>query len=215
MFARSRAAVIPNPVRDMSAHGGRATPEQRILAVGRLTAQKGFDVLLRAFARLAREHPRCLLTIAGEGPDLRALKAQAAGLGIADRVEFPGWIAEPGVLLERTAVFVMSSRYEGFPNALLEAMACGVPVVSTRWRGAEEMVTDGVDGLLVAVDSEIELADAIERVLKDGETRERLGRAGRTVAERYRLATIIEQWDAVLAGPARVMGSACSQKFYS
>lgn len=200
MRGRRLIEAIPNPVRPMNGYA-LALPQEmkRIVSVGRLAPQKGHDVLLRAFAAVAREHPGWTLTIVGEGPERQALAELAIELGIAERVDLMGSVPEPGEVLVTSDFFVMASRYEGFPNALLEAMACGLPVISTDSVGAQEIVTDGHDGLLTPVEDEAALAQAMRRLIEDPELRQRLGRNGAEVSERYSLDRIVERWDAALA----------------
>jgi glycosyltransferase involved in cell wall biosynthesis len=204
MRGRRHIEAIPNPVRPMNGYA-RALPgdTKSIVSVGRLAPQKGHDVLLRAFAAVAREHPGWTLTIVGEGPERPALQALASALGIADRVRFTGTLPEPGEVLVKADFFVMASRYEGFPNALLEAMACGLPVISTSSVGAQEIVTDGHDGLLTPIDDEAALADAMRRLIEDPQLRERLGRNGAEVSERYSLERIVERWDTAISAASR------------
>ena len=202
MLGNRRVRVISNPVRDMrefTGNGERLRPHT-IIAIGRLAHQKGFDLLLRAFACIAEAAPSWKLVILGEGEERAALDKLARSLGIADRVELPGWHREPGEVLKTAGLFVMSSRYEGFPNALVEAMACGTPVISTMWAGAKEIITDGIDGLLAPNDCE-HLAATMRRAIDDVDLRNRLGRNARAVTERYRLSSVIKQWDTVLAPP--------------
>jgi len=143
-------------------------PEDRLVAVGRLTKQKGFDVLLGAFARMAACDRQ--LVILGEGPERPALEALASELGIAKRVLMPGHVGNVPAVLARSSVFVLSSRYEGLPNALLEALACGCHVVSTDCpTGPSEILRQPADGELVPVEDEGAMAAAIERAfLKAG-----------------------------------------------
>ena len=204
---RRHIEAIPNPVRPMNGYG-RALPgdTKRIVSVGRLAAQKGHDVLLRAFAEVAREHPEWTLTIVGEGPQRQALLRLAAELGIAERVHFTGEVPEPGEMLATSDFFVMASRYEGFPNALLEAMACGLPVISTTSVGAQEIVTDGHDGLLTPIEDETALAQAMRRLIEDPQLRARLGRNGAAVSERYSLDGIMQRWDAALDAAVATRG---------
>lgn len=208
-----RAHVIPNPVRDMARFATPRVPPPApvIVAVGRLVPAKGYDVLLKAFAEIAGEFPQAQLVIVGEGPERAALQALAAALGIADRVALPGWSPEPGAVLASATMFALSSHYEGFPNALVEAMACGLPVISAACRGALEIVTDERDGLLAPVSSVPGLAKAMRRLLSDERLRDRLGSNAREVAARYGIEPVIAQWDALLAPGAPELPSAARQ----
>lgn len=195
-----RAHVIANPVRDMRrfARLHRQQSDHFALAVGRLDRAKGFDMLLAAFARIAAEFPNWRLVILGEGPERRSLSALAQRLGIAERISMPGQVAEPGDFMSAASLFVMTSRYEGFPNALLEAMACGLATLSSACRGPAEIVNPEVDGVLVPVDEEIELAAAMARLMRDSSLREALGRSAQSVRERYALAEIASRWETLL-----------------
>ena len=136
-----------------------------ILAAGRLFVQKDFPTLLRAFARLANQKMR--LVIAGEGGERLALENLASELGIAGRVDFPGWVANPFALMSRARLFVLSSRYEGLSNVLIEALACGCPVVSTDCpHGSREILENGKWGALVPVGDDAALAAAMEDALR-------------------------------------------------
>jgi glycosyltransferase involved in cell wall biosynthesis len=136
-----------------------------LIGVGRLTRQKDFPTLLRAFARVRRDRAARLL-ILGEGRDRQALLDQARELGVAGDVGFPGFQTNPYAWLARARVFVLSSAWEGSPNALTEAMALGVPVVSTDCRsGPREVLDGGRLGPLVPVGDEEALAAAIVEAL--------------------------------------------------
>jgi glycosyltransferase involved in cell wall biosynthesis len=153
-----------------------------VVAAGRLVAQKGFDTLLRAFRRLRDARPARLVVL-GEGPLRGELSALRDRLGLGDDVDFPGFVTNPYAVFARSACFALSSRFEGFGNVLVEAMACGTPVVTTRCpSGPPEIVTDGVDGLLVPVDDDAALAAAVGRVLADPAVAGALSRAGRVRA---------------------------------
>ncbi|HEX2826100.1 MAG TPA: glycosyltransferase [Burkholderiales bacterium] len=200
---RRRAAhAIPNPLRTLKgcARAGGAR-EPVIAALGRLWLEKGHDVLIRAFAAVAPDYPEWRLTIVGEGPEREALTALAASLGVADRVALPGWMDVPEEVLACAGVFVMSSRYEGFPNALLEAMGAGLPVISTACGGTEEMIEEGRNGYVVPIDDVTALAAALRRLLGDPALRERLAADARTAAQRYSPHRVVPMWDAVLREP--------------
>lgn len=138
-----------------------------ILAAGRLTEQKDYPTLLRAFARLRRERP-CRLIVLGEGSEREALLKLASALGIADDVDFPGFQENPFALMAACDIYVMSSAWEGLPGTLLEAMACGARVVSTDCRtGPAEILEDGKWGRLVPVGNAEALAEAMGAALID------------------------------------------------
>ena len=138
-----------------------------VLAAGRLSSEKDYPTLLRAFAEVARSRA-ARLVILGQGPERESLLELAAGLGIEDRFDLPGFDVNPFRYMARASAFVLSSRYEGFPNVLAQAMACGTPVVSTDCRsGPGEMLEGGRWGRLAPVGDWRALARAIEATLDD------------------------------------------------
>jgi glycosyltransferase involved in cell wall biosynthesis len=146
-----------------------------IICVGRLSPEKGQTGLLRAFARLRAKHPVAVLRLVGDGPDRDALERLASELGVDDAVTFAGRLPEQETLAEiaRADMLVLPSFMEGLPIVLMEAMALGVPVISSRVAGIPELVSDGKTGLLFAPSDWDELAQCIERLLSDqllGET---------------------------------------------
>jgi len=140
-------------------------PPPVVLAAGRLTAQKDFPTLLRAFARLVPERDLRLM-ILGEGPDRAALEAEIEALGLGDRVALLGFQANPFSYMARARLFVLSSAWEGLPGVLIQAMACGTPVVSTDCpSGPREVLEGGRLGPLVPVGDAEALARAIMQTL--------------------------------------------------
>jgi glycosyltransferase involved in cell wall biosynthesis len=138
-----------------------------LLAAGRLTAQKDYPTLLRAFARL-RRHRVLRLVILGDGPDRKTLESMANELGVANDVCLPGFVTNPFNWMRKSAVFVLSSRWEGLPGVLIQAMACGTPVVSTNCpSGPSEVLENGRWGRLVRVGDDEGLANAISGTLDD------------------------------------------------
>jgi glycosyltransferase involved in cell wall biosynthesis len=137
-----------------------------LVAVGRLAHQKGFDLLLPAFARFLLEYPRATLTIFGEGPDRAVLEQQTQALGITHAVAMPGQSDRILADIAAADIFVSSSRYEGFSNALLEAMALGRAIVATNCEGAtKDLVIDGQTGILVARIDASALTDGLLRAM--------------------------------------------------
>ncbi|HYZ48169.1 MAG TPA: glycosyltransferase family 4 protein, partial [Sphingomonas sp.] len=203
---RHKAVVIPNPIATRPSCA-RPAESRVIAAVGRLCAQKGFDLLLPAFARAAADHPEWQLVIWGEGPDRAALAAQIQSLGLDGRVEMPGLSRDPGGWVEGTGLFVLSSRYEGFPNALGEAMQAGLPVIAFDCDfGPAGMLSHEVDGLLVPAENIEALAAALERLMLDPALRSRLGMAARGSSARFDPLRIIEQWSKTIGSIPAIGG---------
>jgi glycosyltransferase involved in cell wall biosynthesis len=160
-----------------------------IVAAGRLADAKNYPLMLEAFAVLRRTVPARLF-ILGEGERAGAMREQIAGLGLEDSVVLCGFQRNPWKYIARADVFALSSRYEGFGNVLVEAMACGVPVVATSSPGTREIVTDGEDGLLVERHEPAQLAGALERVLIDDALRQRMSERSKHTALRFALPTV-------------------------
>jgi GalNAc-alpha-(1->4)-GalNAc-alpha-(1->3)-diNAcBac-PP-undecaprenol alpha-1,4-N-acetyl-D-galactosaminyltransferase len=174
---------------------------RQIVGMGRLAPQKGFDLLIDAFARIAEQFPQWSLTILGEGPQRPALEQLVVLRRLQDRIRLPGWEPEPITVLRQSELFVLSSRFEGFPNALLEAMAAGLAVISFDCpSGPAEIIHDGIDGILVPPENVTALASAIERVLADEPLRRRLAIEAVRVVDRFSVDRYYTRWDAVLQG---------------
>lgn len=170
--------------------------EPVVLAAGRMSAEKDYPTLLRAFAEVARSRP-ARLVILGQGPERESLLELAARLGIGDRLDLPGFDVNPFRYMARASVFVLSSRFEGFPNVLAQAMACGAPVVSTDCRsGPSEMLEDGKWGRLAPVGDWRAMAGAIEATLDDPMPAEAL----RARASVYSVEASVEGYLRVVSG---------------
>lgn len=173
-------------------------PEAPVVAtVGNMTAKKDHASLLTAFAQVHAERPDAKLLIVGIGPLEAELKAQAASLGLADAVVFTGMRDDVFELLPGFDLFVLSSRFEGLPIALLEAMASGVAPVTTRVGGIPEVITDGVDGLLVDPGDPGALAAAMGKLLADDAARAAVAAAARRRAGDFDLRRAVRQIESV------------------
>lgn len=198
---KSRLHVIPNPVAAPAAtpqDKGSAPQHPTVIAMGRLTAQKGFDLLIEAFARCAPDFPDWDLLILGEGEERKKLEHQARELGVSARVHLPGRVPHPEEHLAKAELFVLSSRYEGFPNALVEAMSCGLAAISTDCpTGPAEIIRPGVDGLLVPAESPEALEKAMRNLMSDPAERRRLAERAPEVITRFGVARVMEMWNNV------------------
>lgn len=195
------ATVLPNALRVLPAPA--AAREDWIVSAGRLEPVKGYDVVLAAFALVAAELHGWRLVIAGEGRLRAELQSQAVALGIADRIDWLGHRDNVERVLERASVVALASRYEGFPNVLLEALGMGAAVVATDCRsGPAEMIDHDVNGLLVPVDDVDAMAAGMRRLAADPGLRERFGVRARSVRDTYAAPVVMLRWLAVLTAAA-------------
>jgi glycosyltransferase involved in cell wall biosynthesis len=172
-----------------------------IAAVGRLSAEKGFDLLIRAVHRLLQSGHDLEVRIAGDGDSGPELQSLAAELGVADRVRLLGYLSDPRQLYEAADVFALSSLREGLPNVVLEAMALEVPVVAARIAGVPRLICDGETGVLVEPGSVDELAAGLARVLNAPGARARLAAAGRRMmVDHYSFSARMQKVRAVYDG---------------
>ena len=203
----SQVRVVGNPV-DVAAVTAAATeslaPEDEarwvrpvIVAAGRLADAKNYPLLIEALARLRVTIPARVFVL-GQGDRGDALRQLAQECGVDEAIVWCGFQANPWKFMARADVFALTSRYEGFGNVLIEAMACGTPVVATRSPGTDDIIQDGVDGLLVADHTPAAMAEALRRVITDGARREALSVAARRSANRFTPPAIAGRYDAVL-----------------
>ncbi len=186
----------------------RAGEPPVVLGVGKLRPQKGFDVLIAAFARARAKRP-LRLVILGQGPERARLLQQAKRLGVADDVALPGFVGNPFAWMARCGVFVLSSRFEGLPGVLIQALACGCPVVSTDCpSGPSEILGPGAVAPLVPVEDAAALADAVSGAL-DAPTSDREKRVAR--ASDYRVERVAPRYLDALLAPATSSRNATSR----
>jgi len=170
-----------------------------IISVGRLSKEKRFDILLRAFALVKREKENVRLVILGKGKMQKELETLASRLDIDKCVDFVGFQSNPFAWVSKADMFVLSSDFEGFPMVLLEAMACGVPVISTDClSGPGEIITNGKNGILVPTGDEEALAGAILDLVGNDEKRKRLSEEAKKRIREFEVDKIIKQYSELL-----------------
>jgi len=199
--------VIPNilrlPLADLPPRRVAATivpsGAPLLLAVGRLVPAKGFDILLNRFAQLVAEVPQARLVILGEGPKRAALEAQIRDLGLHNRVSLPGRAGNLAEWYGRGQLFVMTSRWEGMPMALIEAMGHGlVPVVTDFPHGPREVIRDGEDGVILPEDDAAGWVRTVAGLLADAPRRAEMGRRAQQVRTRFGEAAVLHAWNTLL-----------------
>ena len=202
---KAKIVVIPNPINydhnernyaSLNDLIGGKKDKRSIVAMGRLGFEKGYDLLLKAFAKTTHLNPEWRLIIIGEGEERESLQRIANDLNIREKCFFPGRVNNAMQLLKDADLFVLSSRFEGFPNVLLEAMACGLPVISFDCpSGPREIIRDGMDGVLVPSENIDALAETMNRLMTDDSERKRLGAKAPEVIERFSLGKIMAMWE--------------------
>ncbi|MBG0562483.1 glycosyltransferase family 4 protein [Actinoplanes aureus] len=189
---------IPNgipPGKDITGERGRI-----VVAAGRLTRQKGFDLLIEAFEQVHAKHPDWRLNIFGEGRWRPKLTAQIEERGLGGVVAMPGLTRNLEGELAKASIFVLSSRREGLPMVLLEAMSAGLPAVSFDCpTGPAEVVRDGVNGVLVPAEDVAGLAAGMSHLIENPSERERMGVAARATGAKYQMPVIAAEWEELLA----------------
>lgn len=174
-------------------------PTRFLCCVGRLHPQKGFDLLFKILPELFARWPEYHLVILGEGENRAELEAAARRLGIAHRVFMPGFIQHPHAIMQRASLFIFPSRFEGFPNALIEAMALGLPAVSFDCpSGPSCLIRHGINGLLVPPQDTDALAEAINFMLRHPDRARAMGKAALQVKEQCNIEKVMSMWEDLL-----------------
>jgi GalNAc-alpha-(1->4)-GalNAc-alpha-(1->3)-diNAcBac-PP-undecaprenol alpha-1,4-N-acetyl-D-galactosaminyltransferase len=194
-----KLCIIPNPILQLPEVQGE-TPfllhRPVVLNAGRLSREKGCDLLIRAFALLSERYPDWNLLILGDGTQRGELEALVDELGLKERISLPGRVKNPYDYFRKADLFVLPSRYEGMPNALCEAMACGMAVVAANCSsGVGQVVHDGVNGLLAEPENVDSLAAAMQQLMGDQAWRASLGEQARISTEPYNLNRVMALWE--------------------
>lgn len=192
-----KGVVIPNAVGNELVFGVGKCKERRkaITAAGRLTEQKDYPTLLKAFSLFHADHPDYVLEIYGGGEDKEALCEMSSNMGLDECVLFKGTTKDAVLHVASSSCYVMSSIYEGMPNALMEALAVGVPCVSTDCPfGPAELIRDGENGLLVPVGDDKALANAISKMIDDKEFAEKCAEKAKNILNEQSIESISQKY---------------------
>lgn len=194
---QKKSTVIFNPI-ELGKYQGASLicgeKKKEIVSVGRLIRQKNPFMLLNAFTKIADEFPEYTLAFVGDGDMREEIKRAAEQRGLAGRVELNGVTNQVFERIHKSALFVMSSEYEGMPNALIEAMCIGLPVISTKVSGATDVIENGVNGMLVDCGDEEALECSIRKMILDEELRNKCGSNASKLAEQLEVNAIVQQW---------------------
>ena len=200
----SKIKVVHNPVnivsiQELSKEKIEFTMDRKevfcVGTVSRLSAEKGVNFLIEGFAKLLKKMD-AQLVIVGDGPERLVLERMAIGLGINNKTVFTGWTDNPYKYMAKMDVFVLSSLWEGFPNVVLEAMACKIPVVASNSSGGiREVIRDGVNGILVKTGSSLAISEAVYNLLSDREKREKIAKEGYVSVKNFDINQIKKQYE--------------------
>lgn len=202
-IAANKLATVRNGIVGGAVPAHRAADTVTFIAVGRLDAIKNHELMIDAFARVAKATPHARLTIVGDGPRRQAIDSHIDRLGLRARVDMLGFRTDVADLLARADVFLLSSRYEGISIALLEAMRAGLPVVATKVGGVPETVVAQRTGMLVESGDTEAFAQAMTALAKSPDQRRLLGAAAQDLQQReFSLDAMLSRYGAIYASPA-------------
>lgn len=193
---RRKSVVISNPI-DLGEKAGMGlTTKKRheIVSVGRLMPQKNQAMLLKAFANISADFPEYCLIIYGEGPEREFLEKLAGELGIKERIKLPGSVKDVHDRIACSELFILSSNYEGMPNALIEAMCMGLPCISTNVSGAADLIVPGKNGEIVEVGDTEALTQQMRRLLSDQEQRDKYAQKAVELNSKLEVDKIAKEW---------------------
>ncbi len=201
-YLKEKITVIHNPVvqsayqlsDDKYTHLGKT-----IVSMGRLKWLKGYDLLINAFSSVSNKYPDWSLIIIGEGEEGAKLEQLCKEKRLEEKVQFIGQVSAPEEIMKKASIYVLASRFEGFPNALCEAMAIGLSCIATRCPfGPEEIIEDKVNGLLIDVDDEHGLQQALIKLMTSSQQRKQLGEEAKKISKRLSPHNVMKQWENVI-----------------
>lgn len=195
---QKKTTVIYNPVNEKVFEFQLAEKENRIISVGRLYPQKDQKTMIEAFAQVSEQYPGWKLVIFGEGPEREALESLVERLKVKDKVSLPGRSENIIDELNKSKVFCLSSIYEGMSNALVEAICVGLPVVTTKVSGTEELIKDGENGFIVNIGDKEAMANALIKIIEDKNLQNQFTEKNKAQAKKFETNAIVNQWEQVI-----------------
>lgn len=197
---QKKSTVIYNPMNmgELVGSALNTKKKKKIVTAGRLMPQKNQEMMIKAFAKVYKEFPEYQLVIYGDGPSEYSLKKLAVQLEIDGKVIFPGNVKDLHDRIKEAEVFVLSSDYEGMPNALIEAMCLGLPVISTKVSGATDLIVHEKNGLLVDIGNEEQFSEALKMMLSNEEKRKIMAREAVKLADKLQPNQILKQWQEII-----------------
>lgn len=198
---QSKIAIIPNAVQQKGAPKSAKDvkkPVQKIVSVGRLNTFKGFRELIKAFASVTQSYPNLALTIYGEGEDRKALESLVQSFNLQDKIHLPGTVENIYEALYQADLFVFPSHYEGFPNALCEAMSVGLPVIASNCSGNIEIIQDKINGRLFSIGDIDNLVILLKELIEDEGQRLELSKEAGKISVQYSKIKVLKMWEHVI-----------------
>lgn len=196
-YVKRKSVVIENPIfleDDLVGSGLKQEKQKIIVTVGRLEKQKNQIMLINSFNRIKRKYPEYKLMIYGEGSYREEIEKRIIELSLQEDVILCGRKENVEKYIGNAEIFVLSSDYEGMPNALIEAMCIGLPVISTKVSGANDLIQNGVNGFLVGINDENDLADKLDLLLCYESLRKQIAEKAHKIYNNLNVNTIIEKW---------------------
>lgn len=195
---KKKSAVIPNPIPSYNIENiHRGNPDKRIVSVARFWIyQKRQDILIKSFSRIVDKYPEYKLVLYGDGPDEKIIKELVKSLNLENNVEFAGVSNDIITSIKTASLFILTSDFEGIPNALIEAMTIGIPVISTDCSpgGAKLLIENNENGILVPCSDIDALTDAIEYMINNPEKAQKMGKKATEIATRFEKEKIYDLW---------------------
>lgn len=194
---QNNSTIIYNPIKDEFLRSSKTEKENTIITIGRLVKQKNHKILINAFSNISKNYPEYTLKIFGEGPFKRKLQKQINKLNMSKKIKLCGITNSVKEELEKAKIFILSSNYEGMPNALIEAMAVGVPCICTNCPcgGPKELINNGVNGILIDVNNAKQLEEQINFLIINEDVRNKLSRKSIKIREKLSTSKIVQEWE--------------------